>query len=240
MSSGKQKGASEHDGNWRRGLKGREGVKNPIWRDSKGEEPWEKTIQRKQGRQEIGHGEMMSVYENNKTIYFVCCLLKINTKIELADWLQERQMLVPSVYTLFSCSWCISSVVGVVGRFSLHPALSQELGWMEGQSSEHCGWVTMQKKGGMARRPPISNEMAVISRPLQLIVYWPPLVPRLCLSQGTKKHASQVLGLTQAVEAAEDQGSLLPRALYFLISWHHCQEYPMRYFFTDSACYESR
>lgn len=87
---------------------------------------------------------------------------------------------------------------------------------MGGQSSEHYGWVTMQKKGGVARGPPISSEMAAMSRPIQLTVYWPPLVPGLGLNQGVRKHTSQALWVTRAVEAAE-QGSLLPRALYFLI-----------------------
>lgn len=60
----------------------------------------------------------------------------------------------------------------------------------------------MQKKGAVVRGLSISTEVAMI----KFLVYWPPLVPGLCLSQGTKKHASQVLRLTKAVEAADNRG----------------------------------
>lgn len=96
----------------------------------------------------------------------------------------------------------------------------------------------MQKKGGVARGSHIGDETAALSRPLQLIVYWPPLVPGLRLSKETVKHASQVLWFTQAIEAADNQGALLPRALYFHISWHRCLSL-MRYLFAECACYES-
>lgn len=52
-----------------------------------------------------------------------------------------------------------------------------------------------RRKGG-ARGPHASNEMDEMNRPLQLIVRWPMLVPRLCLAQGAKKHASQVPGFS--------------------------------------------
>lgn len=204
MSSRKQKGAAWAWWELKKSLKGREGAMKPMWQDSKGEEPCEKTIQWES--RETGNKDMVKGYlgmKNNKTNYFVCWLLKINNTVGLAGWLQELPVLVPSVYTLFSCFWCMSFVVGEE-LFLLSPHSSGS--WAEWKANllSIMGGSPCRRKGVWLGGPPISSEMAAMSRPLQLTVYWPPLVPGLCLSQGSRKHASQTLWLTQAVEAADD------------------------------------